>query len=462
MAKAKRVYFNYKLTCWISSLLLPVAALLALFVFIPHRASAVPSFSRQTGLPCSACHIDPPELTPLGREFKLNGYTMTGIKVISAKAGKSTPGLSLLSYLPLSAALEMSTTGLNKPEPGSSNWDYSLPQDVGLFLAGAFTPHAGGFIQATYDAQDDHFSWDNTDIRYARTGTLGNKEIVYGLDMNNNPTVEDLWNDTPAWGFPWVASPSAPTPTATPIIDGPLAQDVAGFGAYAMWDNHLYGDAAVYRSAHLGQPLPNTGDGFEYNIRGAAPYWRFAWQQTMGNSFLEVGTYGMHVDSSPLTVVGPTNTYTDVAFDSEFEQTLPKLHNDIVSIDTTYIHENSDLNAFSDLGDASLIAHHLNTFTLTGLCHFGYRYAPGIEYFVTTGNPDPLLYSPAAVGGSRNGSPNSQGFLFNFTYWPVQNVRLAAQYTAYTTFNGAGINYDGFGRKASNNNSLYLDVGLIF
>ncbi len=446
----------------LGSLFVSFAAFLMLFIFVPRNAYAVPSYARQTGLPCAACHIDPPQLTALGREFKLNGYTMTGIKTIHAKATKNTPGLNLLSILPLSAMLEASTTGLQKPEPGSSNWDYSLPQDVSLFLAGAFSSHAGGFIQATYDSQDDKFSWDNTDIRYANNTTFAGKSLVYGFDLNNNPTVEDLWNDTPAWGFPWVASPSAPTPTAAAIIDGPLAQDVAGVGAYAMWDNHLYGDATIYRSAHLGQPLPNQGAGFDYNIQGAAPYWRVAWQQSMGNSYLEVGAYGMHVRSTPGAVVGPTNSYTDVAIDSQFNQQLPKLHNDSVTIDTTYIHETSHLNAFYDAGMASVVPNDLNTFRINGIYHFGYRYDPGIQYFVTTGTTDPLLYPADAVDGSRTGSPNSQGFLFSFSYWPVQNIRMAAQYTVYTTFNGSGTNYDTLGRNASDNNALYLDLGLFF
>ena len=37
----------------------------------------VPSFSRQTKLACSACHYQFPQLTPFGRMFKLNGYTLT-------------------------------------------------------------------------------------------------------------------------------------------------------------------------------------------------------------------------------------------------------------------------------------------------------------------------------------------------------------------------------------------------
>ena len=69
---------------WIFVLATAGAALLVLLAFAPRNARAVPSFARQTGLPCSSCHTNPPELTPLGRTFKLNGYTMTGFKVISS------------------------------------------------------------------------------------------------------------------------------------------------------------------------------------------------------------------------------------------------------------------------------------------------------------------------------------------------------------------------------------------
>ena len=87
-------------------------------------------------------------------------------------------------------------------------------------------------MQVTYDSQGDHFSWDNTDIRYANHGgNLFGKPITYGITLNNNPTVEDLWNSTPAWGFPFVGSNVAPGPSAGALINGGLAQDVAGVGA---------------------------------------------------------------------------------------------------------------------------------------------------------------------------------------------------------------------------------------
>jgi len=49
---------------------------LAVLTFIPN-AHAVPSYSRQTGMPCVSWHYAPPELTPFGRTFKLEGYTFT-------------------------------------------------------------------------------------------------------------------------------------------------------------------------------------------------------------------------------------------------------------------------------------------------------------------------------------------------------------------------------------------------
>jgi hypothetical protein len=38
------------------------------------------------------------------------------------------------------------------------------------------------------------------------------------------------------------------------------------------------------------------------------------------------------------------------------------------------------------------------------------------------------------------------------------NTRVGIQYTAFTTFNGAGTNWDGAGGKASDNNAVRLFV----
>ena len=64
--------------------------------------------------------------------------------------------------------------------------------------------------------------------------------------------------------------------------------------------------------------------------------------------------------------------------------------------------------------------------------------------------------------GNFNGDPRGTGYIANITYWPWQNLLLAAQYTGYTHFNGASNNYDGAGRNAGANNTIYLDAKIIF
>ena len=444
----------------------PIVVLLFFSAVNPPSALAVPSYARQTGLACSGCHYAPPELNPAGRRFKLLGYVDKGddTKVVKSEGSKTHAALDLLASLPLSVMLETSFTATKSPVPQTQNGNFEFPQDISLFLAGAWTSNVGSFLQVTYDAQADHFSMDNTDIRYANKTKLSGKELVYGLDLNNNPTLEDLWNSTPAWGAPWIASDVAPTPTATPIINGALAQDVAGIGGYAMWNNHLYLDLALYRSEHVGGPQPNPGVGFPINIRGVAPYWRVAWQESTGTTQFEIGSYGMHMKTTPQNITGLEDGYTDWAFDTQYDRTL--FRKDILSLRGTYIRENSQL-AFScnqNPPAAAVCGHHLNTFMANGEYHFGNRYTGTFGWFITEGTADMNLYPAGAVSGSANGDPRSAGYIANVSYWPWQNLQLAAQYTGYTRFNGGSSSYDVTpnGRNASANNTIYLDAKFVF
>jgi hypothetical protein len=72
------------------------------------------------------------------------------------------------------------------------------------------------------------------------------------------------------------------------------------------------------------------------------------------------------------------------------------------------------------------------------------------------------VFAPAPVTGSALGSPNSSGFIGQVGFWPTQNIGLSAAYTGYGKFNGASHNYDGSGRNASANNSLYVALWLNF
>jgi hypothetical protein len=300
---------------------------------------------------------------------------------------------------------------------------------------------------------------DNTDLRYANQGKLGGKDWDYGITLNNNPTVEDLWNSTPAWGFPWISSDSGVGPLASPLIAGALGQDVAGLGAYSMWNDHLYTDVTVYRSEHAGAATPVNGTGQPYNISGVAPYWRAAWQQTWGDNYLMLGTYGIYANSFPGAVTGPEDRYVDPSFDFQYERPFGA---NLLDAHGTYIHETSNLGATYAAGGANTTSNHLDTFKLDSTYHWTNKFSLTGALFSITGNADPLLYAAAPITGSNNGKPTSSGYTAQFAYWPVQNIDINLNYTGYRKFNGASTNYDGANRNASDNNTIYMALWVNF
>src|SRR5471032_3617921 len=104
---------------WSFGWLSPCLAFL-LFISLTSPSSAVPSFARQTGMACAACHTVFPELTPFGREFKLNGYVTDNLKQIKGVTMERRETLSLNSVPPLSVMLQVSYSHTATPLPDSA------------------------------------------------------------------------------------------------------------------------------------------------------------------------------------------------------------------------------------------------------------------------------------------------------------------------------------------------------
>ena len=105
----------------------------------------------------------------------------------------------------------------------------------------------------------------------------------------------------------------------------------------------------------------------------------------------------------------------------------------------------------------------MKSIRLKGTYYYDNKYGINLAYFTTKGNSDQLLYNNGeAISGSAAGSPNSTGYIAELNYLPRRDIRLVAQYTAYKKFNGATNDYDGQGRNAKDNNSLYLLAWFMF
>ncbi|HKI94819.1 MAG TPA: hypothetical protein VJ992_05955 [Gemmatimonadales bacterium] len=420
-------------------------------------AARIPSFSRQTGLACNVCHTTFPQLTPFGRAFKLNGYTLTGMQVVQTGT-PSNQSLKLDLIPPVSAMVQTAYTSTKKEVPGTQNGDMQFPQQLSLFLGEEITPRLGTFLQLTFDPASGTIAMDNADIRYANHAQLGGKDFIYGFTLNNNPTVSDVFNSTPAWGYPYAGPDVSPAPSAGTLIDGALGQQVAGLGAYGFFNKLIYAEFALYRSAQWGgaQPPDGTSEGV---VHGVAPYWRVALQHDWGQNSLEVGTFGMRTDMYPTGVSGPYDRYTDVAVDGQYER-IGELGS--FTAHGLWINEDRTYTASQALGVTNSSGAVLHTLRLDASYYTPQRIGFTAGYFNTSGDSDVVLYAPDPIDGSANGSPNSNGFIGQLSYMPWLNTRFAIQYTLYNKFNGGSTNYDGSGRSASDNNTLYLLAWLVF
>jgi hypothetical protein len=428
-------------------------------------SQSVPSFARQTGMSCTACHTVWPELTSFGQTFKLDGYTM------------STRGPSEGYIPPIAGMFQGSYTSLSEnggvltnsvapfdDEEDSTTAKANLPQEAALYYAGRITEHVGTFSHVMYSGPENDVALDMTDLRYARTTTVAAKHLIFGATLNNSPTLEDVWNNVPVWGFPYGSSDVAPTPAASTLIDGGLDQQVGGIGAYASWNNLIYGAVSLYRTTNDGIARP-LGAGTEPDTitDGAVPYWRVALYHQWNKHSFQIGTYGIKADVYPSgTDSGPTNSLTDYAFDGQY-QYISSPH--LFSLHATWIHEDQDWDASYAMGGASNSSDTLKTFKIDAGYFYRSKYGTFggyAGYFSTTGDTDPLLYSPAPVSGSRSGSPDSKGFLLEADWLFKEKYKFSLLYTIYDKFNGADTDYDGFGRDESDNNTLYLLAWLMF
>jgi hypothetical protein len=440
-------------------------------------ANATPGFARQTGLSCSACHTVFPELTPFGRRFKMNAYVFSNVRQLEPTTERGEKMLSLSDLPPLSVQLQGSNTWLAKaiPDTNPAVTDLSqqnsteFPQALSLFYTGKIADYLGAFLQLTWNPTANAVGIDNSELRFANHGAFdwpSMTDFIYGLSLNNNPTSQDVWNSTPAWGYPFITTNVGVPPVAKVILDGQLAQESAGFSGYLFLFNHLYVEAGGYRSAQTsftnattGGPGPLDSSAPLMRISNTAPYWRVAWEQDWGNHALSFGTYGISAQTHPTGFgeSGPRNDFTDVAVDAQYQYITD---NHLFSAYGTWINEQRHFN------NVDLVAHTnntLNTGRLTASYFFKRKIGGSAQVFSTTGTRDSVLYaSGTPVLGSANGKPNTQGYLFELDFLPWLNTRLGAQYTLFTRFNGRSDNYDGFGRNAANNNTVYVYVWTAF
>ena len=440
-----------------------LAVLSVLFCLLP-QANGLPSFARQTGQKCSACHVggDWPQLTPWGRFFKLSGYT-AGSNLIDKEGGVHVP-LGVFGQAGLTwAAQPNNSQGQAVISQNGTPQPYEVSAEVGTKI----TDFLGVFYE--YQVLNTFQGWKGVsgaaDIRAVHFFHLGGNEILLGIDSNNAPTVQDVWNSTPDWSFPFYSSPQTPGAPASPMIES-LASETGSIGAYALINRHFYVEASFYRVGTdffrfmtAGTAFQSTGINY---LEGYNPYWRGYWTETHGPQSFMVGTFGMRANVFPdsSNPHGPTDVFTDYGFDSQY-QYLADTHK--VTLRGSYIYENRDWNASFPLGAAGTPRGNLKALNLSGSYSYKNTWTFHAGYFDTDGNSDSTLYAISDPSGNQvTASPKTTGYTLEVDRHVTQNIQLMAQYRGFVEFNGLKHNIDGLGRNASDNNTLWLSVFFAF
>jgi hypothetical protein len=315
----------------------------------------------------------------------------------------------------------------------------------------------------TYDGVDNNWAFDNTDIRITDTRDVGDHTLTYGMTFNNGPSVQDAWNTLPAWSQ-FIGSEIAPGPAAA-ISMSNLSAQVSGIGLYGLVDDLVYAEVTPYVSGKSGFFSALTlGNPTDTVINGVAPYWRLVLYKNMGPHELSLGYVGLYDQSFQSGDTGPTNNFLDNGVDAQYQwDSAPNF----VTFRSAFIWENQGLGAAKDAGSAEHGSADLYTFQFW-LSYYRYNLVGFTgSLFDIGGSRDHLVYAPDPVGGSRNGKPNTLGGFVQMNLMPLSQwfhqmwpalpmTQFALQYTMYSTFNGSASNYDGFGRNANDNNSLYF------
>ena len=469
-----------------------VVAMGALTALLSQPAFALPIFARQTGQNCVACHAGGqfPELTPYGRLFKMTGYTI----------GERTIPLSVMGVISNSRAAD--TGKSDDPSADFQKNRQTVFATGSVFLGGKITDNLGAFAQFTYDPyatqSDDgqfhgHTSADNIDLRYADRFIDAKRDLIFGVSVNNNPSVSDPWNTAPAW-MQYVPVPS---PTSSRFIDGAAPYpgyaaggNIAGITAYGFWNRTVYAELGGYGTSRGPLAFMHAGlaDDSVTKLKGINPYWRLAWNHEWGPHSLMIGAAGMTariyddpLDTSDASTIHHTR---DVSIDSQYQYLLDP-HS--VTAQISYMrshHGYPDFLAHQSSAFVDALGNPLadtnaddTTRVLRAKLTYVYqaRYGGSIGFFNLTGSTntanqtsgyspdtlaitsDPTALAPSQrVGGDLSGNPATRGATLEAFWTPVQYIRIGAQYTAYTRYNGASDNYDGFGRNARDNNSLFL------
>ena len=248
-----------------------------------------------------------------GRRFKLGAYQLR------AATGKDrrlrwrcSPGSRILQA----------------PQPGGPRPRLRREQRLGdaadepVYRRRASHPISAPSSRAPTTASGAGSHWDNTDIRYANETKFDQDlTLLWGIDLNNSPTVQDVWNTTPAWRL----SVSSPRPWRRPRRPDPLSSRSSGSRCSGLAATPGWTTCSIPSSADTARSRSRRRrrSASVRRARARSPASRpigGSWPKRHRHHSLEIGTFGLSgAGLSDGAVASRDGLFTDVGIDAQYQ-----------------------------------------------------------------------------------------------------------------------------------------------
>ncbi len=397
---------------------------------------ARPASTRQTGEPCAACHTSEPD-----RRLTSHGDAITPDNMAAAGQESRPPDnvvvrTALLDFPgDLSGRVTQSAPGLKMTLPRASS-------DRPGYLSQDFVEFSGRDIPA------------RGNLAHTISGHGISFKPLSSADLHA-VEIERAWPHWNQWPSIMLDQHLALTTSVGRLSqwDCTLEQPGTGSDTAMPWNDFVNSDRLA-RKITGADEAQAAGTGW---IDDSSSYSRVAVRKNLERHFLQIGDQG--VDTSMLPgvdqFVRASGMQSDSGAGTIYHFMIEPTSNasDVVSLHATLQHESRSL------GDGNRVFGATNFSNIDRLhadasWSFANTVTPSIQYFRTMGSVDGMRYYGAG------GRPNNAGVIAEVAYIPQTvagspmgfvTLRFAAQYVAYTEFNGAT-------RGASANNAVFLSL----
>ncbi len=258
-------------------------------VGLSNEAQALPMFAKQTGLDCTACHLQHmPKLNAVGRSFAASGMTQSIKNTDTNKSGMNlNPSVMFKSIYEKTSDLPTASGKIKDTPSNTPNGDLAVPKTASLYVGGRVSEDVGAIINLSYkDTEDNSIGGKVVYAKEIENGYLG--MAVYSSDNFGPFSGMENYNSSlykPLKTFDMKKLSNAFQ--ATNIGSGASTGVQLYYDADKLFvgNDHIFGSVGMYAPAQ-----DNLNMNMSSNI---LPFARLAYEYRVGDFNLILGTFGI-------------------------------------------------------------------------------------------------------------------------------------------------------------------------